>query len=461
MLGLAMACSACDHHAADKPAAAASGPVIAAAKPDAAALGVAGARARLEAPAEPLSAMAQLGRKMFFDKSLSGSGKLACASCHDPAHAYAPGNDLAVQLGGLSMRHQGGRAVPSLTYHDHAPPFSIGPDLKPDEDDKVAEQAAQQAAAQARNNVQSVAPRTAKAMAPAVPEMVPQGGFDWDGRAVNLTDQASGPLLDPNEMANKDTGELVKKLKAAPYADEMTMLFGPGVFTSPSIALGEAYFALARYQIEERSFHPYDSKYDYYLAQKVQLSEQEKHGLDLFNDAKKGNCAACHVDKPSRDGRIGAAFTDYQFEALGAPRSKSIAATRDAKYFDLGMCGPWRKDYAKQQNYCGYFKTPSLRNAATRQVFFHNGVFHSLEDVVRFYVERETKPEKWYPRGADGKVKKYDDLPLADHGNVDIVDAPFNRTAGEEPALTEDEIKDVVAFLKTLNDGYRPESQVK
>jgi len=433
---------------------AASAASAAATSSDPAALAVAGARARLEAPVEPLSAMAQLGRRIFFDKTLSGSGKLSCASCHDPEHAYAPGNGLAVQLGGLSMAHRGGRAVPSLAYHDQAPPFSVGPDLKPDEDDH----AAVQAAAARLKTVGEVAPRNAKSVQPAAPEMVPQGGFDWDGRAINLTDQASGPLLDPNEMANKDAGELAKRLKAAPYANDMTLLFGPGVFSSPVVALGEAYFALARYQIEERSFHPYNSKYDYYLAQKVQLSEQEKHGLDLFKDPKKGNCAACHVEKPSRDGRFGPAFTDYQFEALAAPRSKGIAANRDSKYFDLGMCGPWRKDYARQPAYCGYFKTPSLRNTATRQVFFHNGTFHSLEDVVRFYVERETRPEKWYPTDKNGKVSEYNDLPAAYHANVDIIDAPFNRKAGEEPALSEQEIKDVVAFLQTLNDGYKPDA---
>ena len=47
-----------------------------------------------------ISALAQIGRDMFFDPSLSGSGKLACASCHDPQHAYAPGDSLPVQLGG-------------------------------------------------------------------------------------------------------------------------------------------------------------------------------------------------------------------------------------------------------------------------------------------------------------------------------------------------------------------------
>jgi len=414
------------------------------------------ALARLNAPVVPLSAVAELGKKMFHDASLSASGKLSCASCHNPNNAHAPANDLAVQLGGLSMQHQGGRAVPSLRYHDHAPAFTIGPDTKPDEDDKMAAKLA----ADAKATVAPVAPIIAKATlqpATASQEVVPQGGFDWDGRAVNLTDQAGGPLLDPNEMANKSATTLLAKLKAARYADDMKLLFGPGVFTSPSLALGEAYFALALYQKEDRSFHPYDSKYDYYLAERVQLSEQEMRGLKLFKDPKKGNCATCHIEKPSRDGRLPPAFTDYQFEALAAPRNTVIQANSDPKYFDLGLCGPRRTDMPKQVNYCGYFKTPSLRNAATRQVFFHNGVFHSLDDVVHFYVERETNPEKWYSHNKDGKVNKYDDLPEIYHANADVTDAPFDSKPGTSPALTDDEIKDVVAFLKTLNDGYRPE----
>jgi cytochrome c peroxidase len=92
-------------------------------------------------------------------------------------------------------------------------------------------------------------------------------------------------------------------------------------------------------------------------------------------------------------------------------------------------------------------------------VFFHNGEIHSLEDAVRFYVERETRPEKWYPRRADGAVEMYDDLPAACRANVDVKDAPFNRHRGEKPALNEQEIRDVVDFLNTLTDNYQPPSE--
>ena len=101
------------------------------------------------------------------------------------------------------------------------------------------------------------------------------------------------------------------------------------------------------------------------------------------------------------------------------------------------------------------FRTPSLRNVATRRVFFHNGVFHRLDDVVRFYAERDTRPEKWYPMGADGAALKFDDLPAQYHGNVDV-QAPLDRHRGGSPAMNEADIKDIVAFLNTLTDGYEP-----
>jgi cytochrome c peroxidase len=93
---------------------------------------------------------------------------------------------------------------------------------------------------------------------------------------------------------------------------------------------------------------------------------------------------------------------------------------------------------------------------ATRKVFFHNGVFHSLEEVMRFYVERETHPEKWYPRLPNGGIDRYNDLPPQYKQNIDVIDAPFDRKEGDEPALDDAEIADVIAFLKTLTDGYQP-----
>jgi cytochrome c peroxidase len=411
-------------------------------------------------PVAELSAVAQLGRKMFFDPSLSGSGQLSCSSCHSPAHAYGPPNDLVVQLGGPDLKRPGVRAVPSLRYLEHAPNFSIGPspetaDNDPPPPDDTAQPAATPAA---QTKVASVAKADANKVARAAAEAnVPRGGLDWDGRANTFQLQVLGPLLDPNEMDNHSTADVLEKLEHAAYADDLKKLFGANIFAQRELALDEALFALARFQAEDPSFHPYDSKYDAVLAGKATLGEAEARGLKLFDDPKKGNCSSCHIDRATRDGVFRPVFTDFQFEALGAPRNRDIPANSDSGHYDLGLCGPQRTDYATSTAYCGLFKTPTLRNTATRKVFFHNGVFHSLEQVMHFYVERETDPAKWYPQRADGTLDRYNDLPAEYRGNIDVVDAPFDGKPGDPPALNEAEIADIIAFLNTLTDGYQPE----
>ena len=76
--------------------------------------------------------------------------------------------------------------------------------------------------------------------------------------------------------------------------------------------------------------------------------------------------------------------------------------------------------------------------------------------MVRFYVRRDTDPALWYPLDGSGNPVKYNDLPLALRGNVNTTEVPYNRRLGETPALTDSEVQDVVAFLRTLTDGYTP-----
>ncbi|MEJ2436048.1 MAG: hypothetical protein P8Y53_23975, partial [Pseudolabrys sp.] len=217
----------------------------------------------------------------------------------------------------------------------------------------------------------------------------------------------------------------------------------------PHHAVMEAPFAVGRFQIEDASFHPYSSKFDYWLEGKARFTSREMRGYRLFNDPQKANCAGCHVDRVGREG-LPPLFTDHQYEALGVPRNPKLTANRDPAYFDLGLCGPYRADMARQTQYCGMFATPTLRNVATRRVFFHNGVYHSLREVLDFYAFRDTEPEKIYPRAADGTVNKFDDLPPRYRGNIDALDAPFDRHAGAPPALTAQDKADIIAFLETL-----------
>ena len=86
---------------------------------------------------------------------------------------------------------------------------------------------------------------------------------------------------------------------------------------------------------------------------------------------------------------------------------RSTRCGRRSPGTDLGACGPLRTDLRAQPQFCGMFRTPSLRNTATRLAFFHNGVYRSLEQVLAFYNFRDTRPDSVYARG------KFDDLPPA------------------------------------------------
>jgi cytochrome c peroxidase len=131
-------------------------------------------------------ALQELGLKLFFDPALSASGKMACATCHDPAHGFAPANAAAVQLGGKDMRQPGLRAVPSLTYLQAVPPFTQHFFESDEEGDSSIDNG-------------------------------PTGGLTWDGRTDRGRDQARVPLLSPFEMANENAEAVVSRARSAGY----------------------------------------------------------------------------------------------------------------------------------------------------------------------------------------------------------------------------------------------------
>jgi cytochrome c peroxidase len=364
-----------------------------------------------------------LGRALFADPSLSASGQLACSTCHNPGHAFGPPNALPVQLGGKDMRQPGVRAVPSLKYLQVVPQFTEHYFESDDEGDDSIDNG-------------------------------PTGGLTWDGRVDRGRDQARLPLLSPFEMANRDAADVVAKVRNGSHAEDLRRIFGGTIFDDPDKAFAAVTEALEVFQQNFRDFYPYSSKYDFYLAGRVALTEQEARGLALFNDPHKGNCGNCHRSIRGRDGTP-PQFTDYGLIAVGVPRNRAIPANADANFFDLGACGPLRTDLSGRSNYCGRFRTPTLRNASLRTSFYHNGAVHSLREAVAFYVDRDTNPGKWYPRDATGHVQKFDDLPQPYRDNVDM-EPPFGGRPGDPPALSPSEINDVVAFLNTLTDGFEP-----
>jgi cytochrome c peroxidase len=359
--------------------------------------------------------MVALGRALFSDKTLSASGRVSCASCHDPAHGYGPPNRLPVQRGGPLLNVPGVRAVPSLTYHQSIPNFQ--PHFFDNDGNDSEDQG-------------------------------PTGGLDWDGRADSGHEQAAGPLLSPFEMANADVAATVDRLRKSPNATVMRQAFGPHLFDDTGHSWNALLLVLEAFEQNPADFYPFSSKYDAYLRGQATLSPQEARGLAVFNGSKKGNCAACHLSQIKRGAFP--QFTDFGLIAIGVPRNPAIPANAAPEYRDLGACGPLRTDLKGQDAYCGLFRTPSLRNVATRGVFFHNGVYTKLEDAVRFYALRDSDPKRVY--GA-GRARRFADLPDKYQGNLNA-EAPFGAKPGDKPSMTEREIADVVAFLKTLTDGY-------
>jgi cytochrome c peroxidase len=364
-----------------------------------------------------------IGKRIFEDATLSEPAGMSCMSCHDPRHGFRGDNGSPIAAVALGSRpgQFGARKVPSLMYKSFSPPFGF---YRDEDDGKV--------------------------------KLEPRGGQFWDGRAANLADQASGPLLNPVEMNNPSVEAVVAKIKAADYAPLAKTVLGADLFDDPKAAWPKLSQALSAFESSER-FAPFSSRFDDWLRGKAELTAEEKHGYDIFIDSKKSNCSDCHAGKPESKDPTDWLFTDFSYTALGAPRNAAIPVNADPKHYDLGLCKRPGLESAlpkgvEAKSLCGMFKAPSLRNVAVSGPYFHNGAIASLRDAVAFYATRDTDPGHWYPSGRGGKVEKFNDLPPEARGNVDREKVPYDRKPGQKPHLGDKDIDALVAFLKTLTD---------
>ena len=408
--------------AVSMPKAAATTPTALSAKPLTVAPATAPAASKpVIAPAPTRTALQDLGEKIFNDTNLSEPRGTACASCHSPATGFASlnGSRIGVPQGSRTQVF-GTRAVIHNSYSSFTPAFGF----------------------RVRDG-----------------DVDPVGGLFWDGRVDTLAQQAQGPFLAALEMNNKDAASVVAKIAASNYAPQLRTVFGADVFKDSAKAFQRVAEAIAAHEATSK-FQSFSSRYDQFVAGTAQLTPTETSGMNLFMDAKKGNCASCHTMNPKANGPTDNLFTDFGHYASGIPRNMDIPANANPSYFDLGLCGPQRTRPALSANvpagvsvekFCGTFKMPSLRNVAQRQAFMHNGFFKNLRDVVSFYASRNSDPKRWY-----GSAGVPNDLPAAYLANIVSDRAPFDRAASAGPALTEREIDDVVAFLKTLSDPSPP-----
>jgi|APFre7841882724_1041349.scaffolds.fasta_scaffold06544_5 cytochrome c peroxidase len=348
-----------------------------------------------------------LGRALFFDPTLSHPSGQSCAGCHAPTTAFSSADRSTPTSAGVTGLLLGSRNAPTAMYSAFSPTFG-----------RDAEGAV-------------------------------VGGQFLDGRAATLEAQARGPFVNPIEMANPDAASVIEKLRASPNAALFESVYGQGALSNVETAYVQVAQAIAAFE-RTPELAPFSSKYDAYLDGSTQLSADELAGLRAFEDPMKGNCAACHPGRPTGEGRS-PLFTDFTYDNLGVPRNPhnrfydmpSAFNPEGHAFVDRGL-GATTGDSGDD----GKFKVPTLRNIALTAAYMHNGYFATLESVVDFYNTRDMKPACVDPFTGEADALRLECWPAAE--------VPMNVN-GEELGnlgLSPLEVRQVVAFLETLTDGW-------
>jgi cytochrome c peroxidase len=217
----------------------------------------------------------------------------------------------------------------------------------------------------------------------------------WDGRAATLEDQSIGPFINPVEHGFDSHDEMVAKMKQIPgYRKLFKEVFGS------AITIKNVGRAIASFQRTVLSGNSAVDKFDV-GGEETALSRSAQRGLELFRE--KARCTKCHS---------GFNFTDEKFHNIGIGW--------DTNTVDLG-----RYMETKYADDIGAFKTPTLREIARTAPYMHDGRFKTLEEVVNFYNQ--------------GGIK---------NPHLDNLIIPLE--------LTDQEKKDIVALLKSLNgEGWQ------
>ncbi|MDP2207645.1 MAG: cytochrome c peroxidase [Bacteroidota bacterium] len=365
------------------------------------------------ASAQSLTPKEALGKAIFFDSNLSTPTGQSCASCHSPETGFTgPSSEInsttVVYPGAIPTRF-GNRKPPTAAYGGKSP-----------------------------------------IMYKKLKDNLFIGGMFWDGRATGwelgdpLAEQARGPFLNPVEQNNASKEVVINKIQNSDYATLFTQVYGHNAFDNIEMAYNQVADAVATYE-RSAEVNPFTSKFDYHLQGKVKLTKQEKNGEQIFNSS--GKCANCHISK-RHDKNTPPLFTDFSYDNLGMPKNPDNPFYTQlpeinpdgVNWIDKGLGGfletvPQYSQYAAE-NY-GKHKVPTLRNVDKRpyegfvKSYGHNGFFKSLKDIVHFYNTRDVG--MWPPPEVPMNVN------TAELGNLGL-------SSENEDAI--------VAFLKTLSDGY-------
>ena len=336
-----------------------------------------------------------LGKLIFHDQNLSEPAGRSCGSCHIQDKAFADsGKVLSHSADGKLF---GPRNTPSIAYVQYNPVLHWDFEHK---------------------------------------HWV--GGFFYDGRETNIQSQAAIPFTSPFEMGNSSIKQVVEKLQKSPYVDMFKGIYGKDIFDDVDNAMYAITDAIVNYEMGPE-FAKFDSKYDWFLQGKAQFSALEKLGLSVFEDKRKGNCASCHQSSKGENGKP-AVFTNYTYANLGLAKPNLSSFYTISKQYN-----PKGKDFVDKglaenanihdsPNQLGKFKVPTLRNVAITAPYMHNGMFDDLRQAVEFHNTRDVD-KKW------GKAEVSVNVDQQHLGNL---------------KLNAQEVDALVAFMKTLTDGYRP-----
>ena len=375
-----------------------------------------------------LTDMEQLGKSIFFDESLSINRNQSCASCHGPEAGWTgPISDInargAVYEGSIAGRF-GDRKPPSAAYATLSPVFF---------QDKQG---------------------------------LFIGGNFWDGRATGevlgnpAADQALGPFLNPVEQALPAPGDVVERVCAAVYGELFRDVWGVEACDPAyvNMAYGDIGLSIAAYEASP-AVNAFTSKHDFTFGGAAKLSKQEQRGFALFRG--KGQCQGCHTSNGKK-----ALFTDFTFDNLGIPKNpENPALVADPSFVDPGLGGFLKNAGYDEDVYeaeWGKHKVPTLRNVGKGsceaepgnsvcivKAYAHNGYFKSLAGIVHFYNTRDVKD------ACPGAYTEAEAL-AADCWPAPEVAENVNADELGDLGLTPEEEAAIVAFLKTLSDGYVP-----
>ncbi len=418
---------------------------------------------------DPAQKIILLGKVIFYERHLSVRRNEACAFCHMPETGFTGPvsalNQTTVSYPGSIRSRFSGRNPQTHTYASFSPVLHY-------------------------NELQG--------------DLV--GGAFWDMRATGLrlnnplAEQAQGPPLDPNEMGMIDAACVVYRASRRPYRPMAEQVWGAQAFAirwpgdveqvcerpgpAPSSDPMPVHLASRDRGIAQSTFdqiaqsiaayeasnevNSFSSKYDYVMAGKAKFTPDEQIGYALFR-SKATHCNECH-----RDGGPGEEplFTDFTASNLGLPPNPSIpfyqenAADRfgyaanslGLRFRDPGvggfLRGPLDPDgewASRSASFIGKYKTPTLRNVDKRprpdfvKAYMHNGYLKSLQEVVHFYNTRDVLPRC---RAGD-PGEKATCWPAPEHPET------MNRKQLGNLKLTSAQENQLVAFLKTLTDGYK------